>query len=285
MKPIALIQQNLLYKMKQFARIQENLHPLFNNLFSSLQNISTNKKFQFLKKAWYVFIKEYQSFLGSNLPAFSIALMAFLCGFISVVLTFHADLNYKILRELMFHAFYVIMLIIPTFLAMSAFVIEKKQGTMELLYTLPVQEVSLVLGKFLMGFFFSLFISVSVVLVYLIFIAHTPWYIAISGVLGLILVACYSYSVSLFASSISNSYLVALLIAASILATVDIGGFLAGLLPDLPKTIFRHFHGYYQFLPFTKGVITFRSLIFFMSLTFFFLFTTVKVLESRRWRT
>ncbi len=133
------------------------------------------------------------------MPALSIATIAFICGFISVILSFHSNLSYEILRELMFHSFYLVMLIVPVFLGLSSFVNEKKQGTMELIYTLPISELSVVIGKFLLGLFFGTFIAVSVAFVYLFFIAQVPWYIAISGVFGLIRVASYSYSVILFA--------------------------------------------------------------------------------------
>jgi hypothetical protein len=35
---------------------------------------------------------------------------------------------------------------------------------------------------------------------------------------------------------------------------------------------------------FTRGVVDLRTMIFYTSLTFFFLFLTLRVVESRRWK-
>ena len=35
---------------------------------------------------------------------------------------------------------------------------------------------------------------------------------------------------------------------------------------------------------FTRGVVDTRTVIFYVSLTFFFLFLTLRVVESRRWK-
>ncbi len=244
------------------------------------------KLFQFpgLSGARWIFLKEWSSFLGSNLAPITVGLVAFLCGLVSVVLGLTQGATYEDVTRILYYFFYIIVIVAGILLSMSAFVQERRQGTLELLYTLPITDLELVLGKFLMGAAFLSMVSTAITLVYVKFIGEAPWYIVGTGILGLILVGMYAYSVGIFASTLTDSHLVSLLVATVILAGVDIGGFLAGLLPSPAKDILTHLHGLHQFNPFSRGVIPFKGSIFFISLTVLFLFLSVKVLESRRWR-
>lgn len=235
-------------------------------------------------QARWIFLKELDSFFGSNLPAVSIGIVAFLCGLISVLLALTPGTTYETVSSVLFQTFYRIILLASLFLSMSAFVNERRQGTLELLYTLPITDVEIVLGKFLMGAFLITSISFGVTMIYILWIAEAPWWMVVSGLVGLILAGLYGYSIGLFASSLSDSYVIALLIGAALLLVIEVGGFMAGLLPGSAKAIFTHLHGLHQYMPFTRGVIPLKGLVFFASLTALFLFLTVKVLESRRWR-
>lgn len=237
-----------------------------------------------LKRARWVFNKEVSSFFGSNMAPLSLGIVAFLSGLVSVLLSLSQGATYEGVTRLIFHLFYLIIIAAAIFFSMSAFVNEKRQGTMELLYTLPISDLELTIGKFLMGALFLTVISIALTIVYVAGIAEAPWYVVVSGAFGLIIVALYAYSVGLFASSLTGSYLAALLIALTIVLIIDVGGFMAGLLPSPAREIFSHMHGLNQFAPFTRGRIPLKGTFFFLSLTIFFLFLTVRVLESRRWR-
>lgn len=237
-----------------------------------------------LSRARWIFLKETTSFFGSNFAPLSLGLVAFMCGIGSALLSLSQGATYDGVTRFIFHYFYIIIIIAALLLSMSAFVSEKRQGTMELLYTLPISDVEMVVGKFLMGAVFLTLLSISMTLVYVVGIAEAPWYVAVSGALGLIFVGMYAYSVGLLASSLTDSYLVALLVALVIVLAIDIGGFMAGLLPSPAKEVFAHLHGLHQYNPFTRGRISLKSSMFFLSLCAFFLFLTVRVLESRRWR-
>ncbi len=235
------------------------------------------------KKIFYIFFKELLSFVGSNFPAISLGIVAMICGLVSLV-PYQSSATLEEITKFLFHMFYLIMLGSSLFLSMSSFVNERKQGTMELLYTLPIRDFELVLGKFSMAKLQVLIIALFMSLGYIAFIADAPYYIVISGFVGLYLTGIYAMSVGIFASSLTDSHLLSLLIGALILGFIDIGGFMAGLLPSPAKEIFSYFHGIDHFLTFTSGALSLRAIVFFLSLTAFFLFLTTRVLESRRWR-
>lgn len=235
-------------------------------------------------RAHFVFSKELASFFGSNLAPITVGIVSFLCGLVSVVLALSQGVTYDDVTRVIFYMFYIVIIAASLFFSMSAFAGERKQGTMELLYTLPVNELDLVIGKFLMGVSFISVIATGITIVYVVGIAEAPWYVAVTGIFGLLLVGCYATSISIFASSLTESYLLALLIAAAIALSIDVGGFLAGLLPSPIKEIFTHMHGLNQYNTFTRGIIPVKSVMFFVSMSALFLYLTVKVLESRRWR-
>ncbi len=237
-----------------------------------------------LIRAKWIFYKEVNSFFGANLPPVSIGLIAFLSGLVSVLLALSPGATYEDITRAIFYFFYMLIIVAAIILSMSSFVNERRQGTMELLYTLPVTDLELVLGKFFLGALVISSLSMAITLVYVVIIAQAPWYLAVSGFLGLLLVGLYAYSAGMLASSFSDNTIISLLISAVILISIDVGGYLSGLFPEPARSIFSHIHSINHFNPFTRGIISLRSSIFFISITFLFLFLTVRVLESRRWR-
>ncbi len=235
------------------------------------------------EKPWWIFIKECQVFIGSAFAPLSMGIIIFLCGMVSV-LPHKTESSMDEVIKMIYHLFYVIVLIGGVVLAMSSFVSERRQGTLELMYTLPITDVQLVLGKFFMGIALILLIVLPMSIVYIAWLGTAPWYVVITGALGLFITGLYAYSVGLFASSLTDNYIVSLLVGILIVGIIDIAGFLAGLLPSPFREVISHLHGLNQFFAFTTGVIPIRGVIFFVSLCAFFLFLTLKVLESRRWR-
>jgi ABC-2 type transport system permease protein len=108
----------------------------------------------------------------------------------------------------------------------------------------------------------------------------------LSGYLGIVLVGTLFVSIILFCSSLTRSQLIALVLGVFILAIVTILPYLAAGLASLPpfwrnvadQAVFR------RYMDFSKGVIDTSNIVFFLAATTVFLFLTVKVLESRRWK-
>jgi ABC-2 type transport system permease protein len=48
--------------------------------------------------------------------------------------------------------------------------------------------------------------------------------------------------------------------------------------------VLSHFNLFEQMHDFARGVVDTRAVIFYVSLTFLFLFLTLRVVESRRWK-
>ncbi|MGA3066431.1 MAG: ABC transporter permease [Tepidisphaeraceae bacterium] len=162
-------------------------------------------------------------------------------------------------------------------------------GTIETLMTVPLNETDVVLGKFLGSFgFFTVLLAPTLLYVVVLALFSVPGIdlgpIA-SGYLGIILVAGLFISIGLFCSSLTRSQVVAAVAAVAVLFTVTIAPWwISGKIESdfwlnvCNQTVFK------RYTDFSRGVIDTGNLVFFICSTAVFLFLTVKVLESRRWK-
>ena len=173
-------------------------------------------------------------------------------------------------------------------LCMGLIAQEWASGTIETLMTAPVGESDVVLGKFAGSFLlFCLLLVPTLAYVVLLAIFGSPDYGPIfSGYLGIVLVGALFIAIGLFCSSLTRSQIVAAVTTMAILGVITILPWWlsaeVNLRPALrtlaEQSVFR------RYTDFSKGVIDIGNLVFFIAATGVFLFLTVKVLESRRWK-
>ena len=107
---------------------------------------------------------------------------------------------------------------------------------------------------------------------------------AIVGYAGMLLVGGAFISIGLFFSSISRDQLTSGLLSALALAVVTLLPWLVRRVSGFWADVIKYVSVTDHFDNFSKGIVDSSSLIFLLSVTVFFLFVTVKVVESRRWR-
>lgn len=182
---------------------------------------------------------------------------------------------------------WVFLFLIPA-ITMKSFSEEKKLGTLELLFIKPISMGQTVLGKFLGTFVLGL-IALLPTLLYAYTISRLGTTVGnldtglvIGSYFGTIfLMACYT-AIGLFASTLSNNQIVAFLIGLVLcfllyygfegLSTSIVGG---------PTSVFVQSLGMkHHFESIARGVLDTRDLIYFISLTLFFLFLTAVQLKN-----
>ena len=179
----------------------------------------------------------------------------------------------------------VVFLFLSPALTMRLLSEEQRSGTIELLLSAPVRDAEVVLGKFLGGFGFLL-VMLGVTLYYplLLFVLGSPDPGPIAtGYLGMALMATAFMSIGLLASSLTQNQIVAAVVSLMALlllwvlgaASSFVGPELGGVLQYLGLS--GHIDG------FQRGVIDSRDVAYFVSLVIVCLFTTVRMLETRRW--
>ena len=181
-----------------------------------------------------------------------------------------------------------ILVVIVPLMCMGLIAQEWATGTIEPLMTAPVGETDVVIGKFVGSYLlFCMLLVPTLFYVLLLRIYSNPDFGPIfSGYLGILLVGALFIAIGLFCSSLTRSQIVAAVTTTAILFVITIlpwwvGGeaTLAGFWRNVAdQTVFR------RYTDFSKGVIDVGNLVFFIASTAVFLFLTVKVLESRRWK-
>jgi ABC-2 type transport system permease protein len=105
-----------------------------------------------------------------------------------------------------------------------------------------------------------------------------------AGFLGVVLVGALYLSVGLLMSSITSNQIVAAISGFSILAIMFFSTlFMAYTAPNpMVQTLGRYFSPFAHLLDFSRGIVDSRILMLYLSYTAWFLFATVKVIESKR---
>jgi ABC-2 type transport system permease protein len=86
---------------------------------------------------------------------------------------------------------------------------------------------------------------------------------------------------------LTRSQVVAAVISLAAGVILFILAFLAQVMPAIEQwqtQVLLCFNLFKQMDDFTRGVVDTRTVVFYVSLTFFFLFLTLRVVESRRWK-
>lgn len=184
---------------------------------------------------------------------------------------------------------WILVFIIPV-LSMGLLSQEWSTGTIETLMTAPIGETDVVIGKFLggMGFFLVLLVPTLLYVALLRIYSNVDVGPIFSGYIGIILVGALFVAIGLFCSSLTRSQVVAAVLAVAILFLITIvpwaamraeGSTLGATLRKLAD------QGVYsRYADFSRGVLDLGHVVFFLASTAVFLFLTVKVLESRRWK-
>jgi ABC-2 type transport system permease protein len=167
---------------------------------------------------------------------------------------------------------------------------EKKLGTFELLFTLPVNSSHAVLGKFIATvaiLVLILFLTLPVPITVAAFTAKgssVDWAVVVGNYLGALLLGTMMISIGIFASCMVREQVVAFLFGLVIcFAGIIIGfPFVTSKLPPWLAGIVQPFTLSYHFESIRRGVIDFSDLLYFVSGTFLFLFLSTRILDERK---
>ena len=172
-------------------------------------------------------------------------------------------------------------------ITMSLIAKEKNAGTMEVLCTLPIKDYELIIGKFLssisliiVGLFFT-----SIHLITLIKFGTNIDYGAIfTGYLGLFFVGALYASIGTFASSLFDNQVISFIVAVFIVMIFFLFDKLLIFVPSFIAGFIQYLSVGFHASSISRGVIDSRNIIYFISVIGFFLFMTIQILNSRKWK-
>lgn len=189
--------------------------------------------------------------------------------------------------------FWVILLLVTPIMTMRAFAQEKFTGTFEALMTTPVSDLQVVLAKFSGALLFHLvaWLPPMGYLFILRALSNDPHVLEPGTVLatyaGIVLLGAMFLSIGCFTSSVTRSQVIAAVGSFALGVLLFFLSFLSFVLPsgDGWRERLMAYVGLVEHMEdFASGVLDTRPVILYVSITLLFLFLTLKVVESRRWK-
>ncbi|HIM36946.1 MAG TPA: hypothetical protein EYM38_02845 [Dehalococcoidia bacterium] len=180
----------------------------------------------------------------------------------------------------------IILILIAPALTMRLMAEEQKLGTIELLLTSPVRDWEVIIGKYVASFVF-LIATVALTLYYtiLLYVFDSPDPGPIyAGYLGLALYGGAALAIGLLCSTLTSNQIVAAVVAMGILMVMFFADLAADNIGGTASTIISEISIRSHFEDFDRGIIDTKHVVYYLSVIAFFLFMSVRALESRRWR-
>jgi ABC-2 type transport system permease protein len=189
--------------------------------------------------------------------------------------------------------FWLILLFSAPIITMRLFAQEKYSGTFETLMTAPVGDLEVVLAKFVAALVFYMVMWVPLVAcIFLLRSFSRGGGLADTGTLGstflgIFLLGTVYMAVGCFASALTRSQIVAAMTSMAIGGGLFLASFLGDQLSSKPTwaaaalncmAMRQHIED------FGRGAVDTRCIVYYLSVSLFFLFLTYRVVESRRWK-
>ncbi|MBQ9311714.1 MAG: gliding motility-associated ABC transporter substrate-binding protein GldG [Bacteroidales bacterium] len=236
---------------------------------------------------WTLFKKEIGSFLTSLIGYITIVVFLLVNGLFLWVISSESwsfnifDSTISSLDGLFALSPWLFLFLISA-VTMKMFAEEKKNGTIEILLTKPISDISIILAKFFAGLTIVV-LSVLPTMVYIICvyqlgspIGNMDMGSTLGSYIGLVFLGGVFVSIGLFASSLSSNQIVAFIVSILLCFVFYIGFTFISWIPFLSKFDLgiRSLGIEYHYNSMSRGVISLRDVIYFLSATTFFIFLT-----------
>ncbi|MBI4962340.1 MAG: ABC transporter permease subunit [Desulfomonile tiedjei] len=252
---------------------------------------------------WYpVFRKETANFFVSPIAYAVIAIFLLLSGFFfwanvtfmswmslqaanNPMISARINLNDVVIRPLVQNMAILILFLMPL-LTMRLFSEEKKSGTIELLLTYPVTDVGVLLGKFL-GAILLLVVMLAGTFPFAIMLAgigRPDYGVFLTGYLGLLLMGGAFMALGMFISSLTENQIVAAAISFGAAILCWVLSWSSSLTDETTGAVLRQLSILEHVESLNKGILSLADISFFVLFTAFFLFLTLRSIETYRWR-
>jgi ABC-2 type transport system permease protein len=200
---------------------------------------------------------------------------------------FPMNVNEEVIRPLLSNVGVVGLFFIPL-ITMRLFAEEKRTGTIELLATSPISDLEVILGKWFaaMLLYGCMLLLTALNFAFIFRYGNPDWKPLVIGYLGLYLQAGALLAIGTFISTLTKNQIIAGAVTFAvclmlwILEWVSGGGFETAKWAQVLSymSVITHYES------FSKGMLSTKDAIFYVSLIFFGLFLTARSMESLRWR-
>jgi len=263
-----------------------------------------------MRNSWAIYKRELHAYFSSPLAYVMYVFFLIVCGvFFNLYFSFYSKISHEYLSMMSMRQgmgapklpnytemvllgitnvmTFILLFIIPM-ISMRLFAEEKKMGTIELLLTYPVKDIEVLLGKYaaaatvflgmiLLSFVYSL-------LSYQAVPDQTHFPAVLSAYLGVFLVGMAFLSFGVFTSVLTENQIVAGFSSFAVLLVLWMISFVDEIQPGVLGKVCKEISVYAHFDDFSKGVIDTGHVAYYLLFSILFLFLTLRVLESNKWR-
>jgi ABC-2 type transport system permease protein len=237
---------------------------------------------------WLIARRELGGYLRTMSGYVIAAIVLFVDGILFNVRALGAQqdrLSSEVLSEFFFNSSGLTMAA-AVFLSMRLLAEERQSGSMVLLASSPVREREVILGKFLSAFVFLALMTLAGIFMPLLILVNGKLafgHVAV-GYLGLLLLGSAALAIGTLGSTLARSQLLAAILSGSLLLCMIVVWMLGTVTERPLNDVFfalalwgRHFP------PFQAGMLNLRDVVYYLAVTYFALFASIRVLEARRW--
>ncbi len=196
------------------------------------------------------------------------------------------DITRSVLHPYFSDVSLVLLLLVVPALTMRLIAEERRSGTAELLFSYPVTDADVVVGKYLA----AATILTTMLVVTVVFPAALSRYATldtgpvVTGMLGLLLMGLAFLAMGVFFSSVTENQFVAAMLSASFGILFLLVAWLEPFVPARLAAVIAQVSVLGHFGSFAVGVVDTADVVYYLLVAATFLFLAVRVLESRRWR-
>ncbi len=239
-----------------------------------------------MQSAIFVFKREFLGYFRSPVAYVVLAGFHLLATFLTFFFSRMLQGNEASLTALFQWMPWMFVVLVPA-AAMRLWAEEKRAGTIELMFTLPITTGSAVFGKFLAAWaFIAIAILLTLPFAFTVgYLGDPDWGVIIASYIGSILMAASYVGICSLASALTRNQVIAFIIGLLVclfLTAMGLsvaGNLLSSFLPFWVVDAISNFSFYTHFESMTRGLIDLRSVVFFVSLAVITLLANVIVLE------
>jgi ABC-2 type transport system permease protein len=233
--------------------------------------------------------RELAGYFGSPVAYVFIIIFLMLNGFFTFSVSRFYEAGQADLRGFFQWHPWIFLFLVPA-VAMRLWAEERRTGTMELMFTLPVTMWQAITAKFLAAWLFlGLALALTFPLVMTVAYLGDPDMGAIlCGYVGSLLLAGAYLSVGSMTSSMTRNQVVSFILSVVVCLFLvlagwePVTGYLTGWAPRWVVDVVSGFSFMPHFASMQRGVIDVRDLVYYLSVVFFMLFASGVILQSRR---
>src|ERR1041384_7392584 len=234
--------------------------------------------------------REIGGYFASPVAYVFIVIFLLLCGFFTFMLGGFFERREASLASFFIWHPWLYLFLVPA-VGMRLWSEERRQGTMELLLTMPITSWQAIVGKFLASW---LFLALALVLTFPVvitvnYLGHPDNGVIFSGYIGSLLLAGAYLAVACITSAMTRNQVISFILSVVICLFLILAGWppVTRMIENLSDSarlveavasfsVMTHFDG------FQRGVIGARDVIFFLAVIGFSLFTTSVIIRAHR---